>query len=235
MVHNDYLMKNTFSAVLLGIAILSSGFALYTFADQPSTSAVPLSSGALKGHITSTVVGPDGTVKQYAQTDNFILPTGEDCVLKYLFIGTGNTQATNTELCQQDVGQFNKIILLNGSSCASASTDTTFTDTSCTLITANGLAVSTVTVNDAATTPASGDTEPVVTLAASYSSITGLGASGNTVKASALTNSTSTTAGQNTLFAKAQTNGSTGVTVNNGDTLNITWTVTTGGTTTIDN
>ena len=215
----------------MGVAILSSGFGLYSFTNQSSgTEGVTLASGALQGHITSTVVGPDGVVKQYAQTDNFILPPGEDCVMKKLFIGTGNTAATNTELCQDNVGTFNNIALLNGSSCASASTDTALTTGSCTLVNGNGLTIFTDVLGDADTVAASGDDEPTVTITNSYSSITGLGPSGNTIKASALTNSTSGTPGDHKVFAKAQTNGSTGVTVNNGDTLNITWTVSTGGT-----
>ena len=230
---HEIVMKNTYAAVLVGIAIFSTGFALTSMTDAQNQPELRTTSSGFTGHLTYSVLGADGLVKEYHQTDNFILSTGENCALKALFFGSGSTGSAT--MCNENFGTFNYIALLNDTDgdggCTSASNQLNHTAGSCTLINSAGLAPvqdSSVTVN----TVGSGDTEAQIEIDASFSSITTLGSGGNTILASALVNDTAVPF---TTFAKAQTNGATtGVTVNNGDTLNITWTINAGGTSSLD-
>ena len=220
-------MQNKLTSLLLGtVIVLSIGIiGVYSYFDGEVTSALnsQYASGFMTGHLAMTVTGPDGNVKQYVQTDNFILPTGEDCTMKKLFVGNGETTALNSELCPQVVGTFNNIVLLTGGSCAPASTHTLLTEGACTLKTGDGLDPVAVTINDAATIAASGDTEPHVDIDNNFSPTATI-----TITAAAVTNSTSSTATLHEVFAKADVNPD--VTVNNGDTLTVQWDIEIGGT-----
>lgn len=223
-------MQNKLTSLLLGtVIVLSVGiFGVYSYFDGEVISALnsQTASAFMTGHLSMTVIGPDGNVKQYVQTDNFILPTGEDCTIKKLFIGNGQTGSLVSDVCPNNVGTFNKIVLLTGA-CTPLSTHTTLTEGGCTLQTANALGPVAVTINDGNTIPASGDTEPHIDIDNDF-----LPTATVTITAAAVTNSTSTTAGDHEVFAKADV--SPDVTVNNGDTLTVRWDIEIGGTTTFD-
>jgi len=224
-------MQNKLTSLLLGtVIVLSVGIlGLYSYFDGEVTSTLnSQTAGAfMTGHLSMTVIGPDGNVKQYVQTDNFILPTGEDCTIKKLFVGSGNTASSVSDVCPNNVGTFNKIALLTGA-CTPLSTHTTLTEGGCTLeATTVGLNPVAVTINDLATIPASGDTEPHIDIDNDF-----LPTATVTITAAAVTNSTSLTAGDHEVFAKADV--SPDVTVNSGDTLTVRWDIEIGGTTTFD-
>lgn len=221
-------MQNKLTSLLLGtVLVLSVGiFGVYSYFDSQVTETFESqTAGAFMiGHLSMIVTGPDGNVKQYMQTDNFILPTGEDCVLKKLFVGNGQTGASVADICPNNVGTFDKIVLLTGGSCAPASTDTDLTTGACTLEAGGqGLDPVAATVDATTTTAASGDTEPFIDLDNNFSPTATV-----TITAAAVTNSTSATATDHEVFAKADVNPD--VTVNNGDTLTVQWDITIGGT-----
>jgi len=190
-------MQNKLTSLLLGtVIVLSVGiFGVYSYFDGEVASTLnSQTAGAfMTGHLSMIVTGPDGNVKQYVQTDNFILPTGEDCTIKKLFAGSGNTATIISDICPNNVGTFNKIVLLTGA-CTPLSTHTLLTEGGCTLE-AGGLGLDPVAV---------------------------------TITAAAVTNSTSATATDHEVFAKADV--SPDVTVNNGDILTVKWDIEIGGT-----
>lgn len=225
-------MQNKLTSLLLGtVIVLSVGiFGVYSYFDGEVSTTLnsQTASSFMIGHLSMTVTGPDGNVKQYVQTDNFILPTGEDCVIKKLFIGNGQTGSLVSDVCPNNVGTFNKIVLLTGGSCAPASTHTTLTEGACTLEGGgNGLDPVAVTINDGNTFPAAGDTEPHIDIDNNFSPSATV-----TITAAAVTNSTSTTASLHEVFAKADV--SPDVTVNAGDTLTVQWDIEIGGTATFN-
>lgn len=220
-------MKKVLTTALLGSVIaLSAGMlGVYSYFDtQLQSYSVPLTAGMISGHLTLTLTDADGNIKAYQQTDNFIIESGEDCAAKLLFVGSGNTAATNSELCVDAIGTFNNMVLLNSSgTCSPAASDSALTTGTCTLSdsTNTGLGPVTITIGDGATVPSSGVGVAHIDLDNNFSPLTS-----DTIQAAALTNSTSNTASDHKVFAKTSF---TNVAVNSGDTLTINWDIEIGG------
>ena len=222
------VMKNIYTASFLGAVLaLSVGvIGFNTFDSATAEVQSTMQTGAIQGHVTMFVTLPDGTISEYVQTDNHILDQGDDCTVKRLFIGTGSTSGTNTELCVQEVGTFNKIVLLTGGSCTPAETHTTLAEGSCTFTGSGttGMGPVSVTIGDSASVPAGSGGQTAIDIDNTFTNTSG---GTVTVTAAALTNSTSDTATNHHVFAK--TDISPDVAVTNNSDLTVQWDLTIGG------
>jgi len=79
---------------IVGVAILSSVFTLNFSSNSDGVPSAADSSFAM-GHVTAYLVGEDGNVKAYRQTDNVIVNTGLDIIANQVF---GNGTVTNSTL-----------------------------------------------------------------------------------------------------------------------------------------
>ena len=80
------LMTVIASVALLGGALTISGISEFNtteYSPFSTTQSVPI-----MGHVTLTVYGPDGNVKQYIQNDNLVVNRGENCIGELIFGGT---------------------------------------------------------------------------------------------------------------------------------------------------
>ena len=191
------------------------------------------SSSPIYGHITLVHSDPDGNILAYIQTDNLVAAIGKDCMTELVFGEHGsNCAASNTK--------FTTIALYNGETFPITMnvTDTTTNGnllTTTTLITAAGLTIRNggdtvlVTENAAAvdtgSAPFTGAKTDIKKLFTA-----GAGVSGVTINGAALLNNgTGTTPGElpdAVLAGQVFTAGS--VTLNDSDTLLVTWTITLG-------
>ena len=164
--------------------------------------------GSVSGHITIVHSDPDGNIISYVQTDNLVALDGKDCMAELLFGGTAGAA------CDAGTGSvFNTIALFNGQ---------TFPETM------NATGLLTVDITTAGLTIADGVATPTENAAA----VPGIGAKADiavtftaeatqTVDGAALFN-----AAPNDAVLAGQT--FTSVTLNNLDTLAVTWTITLG-------
>lgn len=167
----------------------------------------------LTGHITLVATDPNGNIKAYRQTDNFIVDNGADCVVKLLFGGSGTrgtASGTGTTCIGNLTTPFNVIAIGTGSS--SAVTDRHL-GTEILTGTDAGLAR---TAGAITYTNSSAGTA-VTTISNQFSAGTT-----QTVAESGLFNSTTVSTGG--MFAHKSF---TGIALVNGDKLTVTWTVNT--------
>lgn len=216
-------MKNTITlAVVAAIVALGAGTLGYNFASsQPNSSPSLVTSAMMNGHIQLVVTDSDGAIKAYRQTDNAITVTGENCVAKLLF--KGPSTGTGTQGCTGAISTpgFSYVAVGTG-----AGTETNTNTDLTTELASSGLtrALGTTSITNS-TTGGTGSTAAVVTVTKAFS-VTGT----QTVTEAGLFNDTvkSSTDG---MFARKVFSG---VTVNNGDTLTVTWTINIGNTTSIN-
>lgn len=217
-------------AVAVGTLGLSGNSATLLMA-----SAVPQSQEqmGMLGHVEYKVLDENGNIVQYMQNDNVVVNDGEDCVATLVF-GDGTCANTNA---------FNYIGIGNGSSTAVDATNSTLADATddttgtCASSGVGGdMARKQVTATHAA---ASGATGAVVTLDTSSSPFTFDASNATTVIDSGVFDNTYATpgvqcAGANTagsswdMFSRQLLNGATGITVSDGDSLSVKWTITVG-------
>ena len=172
-------------------------------------------SSQVYGHVTVVHADPDGNILSYIQTDNLVANDGKDCMAALIFGGTAGgadcTAATDTP--------FNTIALFNGQSFPTTMNATTLLTVD---IAAVGLAIS----DGDLITPAQG-------VAASGTGYVD-GAGGTTTIANTFTATTTQTVDGAALFngtpfdAVLAGQTFTSVTLNNLDTLAVTWTITLG-------
>ena len=190
------------------------------------------------GHVEYAVSDSEGFITAYKQADNIVVETGKDCVAKLIFensttdvdatcgsanefqhIGVGNftvtgvVNATMTHLDADDAGAAN---------CASSTVNAE-------------MARKTVSVN---ITPATGGTGSVVVLDTSVgnSAFSFDSSNATTVYQSGVFDVAEGTASEvcsgtpptSNLFSIQDLNGDTGISVNNGDSLSVKWTITVG-------
>ena len=213
-------MKSTTQTLFVAaIVAVGAGFIGMNFAqsgDSPAAAnfVVPAS---MAGHVELEVIGSDGYIKDYVRTDNAIVNNGEDCIAKMLFKGPTST-GTNT--CTGSITAAFNVIALGSGNTAVTQADKGIE----TLISGNGLdkVIGTVTMTNGSATA---DAGTQVSITNTYSP------SGSaTINEVALLNSTS---GANDGMLARQVLG-TGVSVQNGDTLTVTWTINIGNVTGIN-
>lgn len=216
-------MKSTITIVVIAAVIATgAGFLGYSFAsNQPSPNQSLITSAMMNGHIQLIVTDSDGQIKAYRQTDNAITTKAENCVAKVLFkgpssgTGAGCTGALTNPFTYIAVGT------------SSASETNTNTDLG-TELAASGLSralATTVTITNS-TTGGTGSSSASVAISKAFS-VTG----SQTVTEAGLFNDTLANANTDAMFARKVF---TGVSVANGDTLTVSWTINIGNTTSIN-
>ena len=171
-------------------------------------------SGSVYGHLTIIHSDPDGNILSYVQTDNLVANAGKDCMAEQIFGGTAGTA------CEGTLSNFNTIALFNGQSFPATMNATGASNLLGVDITTAGLTITDGVATPTENTAASGtgyvdgagsQTDIAVTFTAEAT---------ETVDGAALFNDL-----ENAVFA-GQT--FTPVTLNNLDTLAVTWTITLG-------
>jgi|SRR3989338_538748 len=215
-------MKNTITIVVVAaIVAVGAGFLGFSFASNQSVPNQPLlASAMMNGHIQLVVTDSDNQIKAYRQTDNAITTTGENCVAKMLFKGPATT---GTSVCTGSITQpFNYIALGTGTGSDTPVIFDLVTENTA----ANGLAraLGSATIANATASGTGAGGASVATITKSFSPTATV-----VVTEAGLFNDTKT--GTDGMFARKTF---AGVTVNNGDTLTVTWTINIGNTTSIN-
>jgi len=237
------LMKRTTSIVLFAsifaIAVGTLGLSGNS-ATLLMASAVPQSQEqvGMLGHVEYKVLDSSGNIVQYMQNDNVVVNDGEDCSADSIF-GAGT--------CAGVIGTnyFDYISIGNGSSANVGATNSTLADIA---DPGTGDCASTGSGGDMARrqvvpthTPASGGTGAIVELDTSGAPFTFTADNATSVIDSGVFNNDylTTVAGHICtvdgvsgsdwdMFSRQLLNGATGITVNDGDSLSVKWTITVG-------
>ena len=204
--------KLALSAVMIvAVGLIGTNFVTGSEMTEQETFGANLDSSSVYGHITIIHSDPDGNILSYVQTDNLIANDGKDCMAEMIFgnTDTGCDATSNTS--------FNTIGLFNGESFP-----VTMNATSLTPVSASGLTLTdggtgvTVSQNIAAsgadyTDGAGSQTDIAKTFTALAT---------QTVNGAALYNDSEDAVLAGQTFSS--------VTLNNLDTLAVTWTITLG-------
>lgn len=216
-------------AIFGAVIAISSGFlgvyALPYFTSSDSNTNNLSTNGFMLGHVVLTVKDQDGNIKAYRQGDNIIVNRGEDCAVGRLFgiAGVSTVSPTGTTSCGGNPGFFQAIAIGNqtaGTGQALA-TDTALLNehnqTGTGLVRANA-------DNVVLTTASGSSASAKLTKQFTYS-----GSTARTVTESGIFNQTAI-GGNSALFAHQTFSP---VTLNNGESLTVEWTINIGGTTTL--
>jgi hypothetical protein len=188
----------------------------------------PSAATLMTGHVETVVTDAVGNVKEYRQSDNIIVNDGENCVIKMLFGADGGASiGSGTNTCTGAITSGFRIIAIGNSTVPAGNSNSTllaeYTAANGNAALARQLAT-TITLTNS--TVATGVSQATALLEATF---TNGGSNGQLVSESGLFNSTDlNTDGR---FARQQF---TGVSLNNGDSLTVRWTVNIGGTSVID-
>ena len=202
--------KLALSAVMIvAIGLTGANFVTGSGLTDQETLGAYSDSSNVYGHVTIVHSDPDGNILSYAQTDNLVSSTGKDCMAEQVFGGTAGAACEGTD------SPFNTIALFNGQSFPTTMNATGLLAVD---VTASGL---TIVADTASENTAAGDN--------GYSDGTGsqtdiahtftAGAT-QTVDGAALFNDNEDAVFAGQIFSS--------VTLNNLDTLAVTWTITLG-------
>ena len=219
-------MKNTMTIVAVAAIIaVGAGFLGFSFASNQSSPNQPLVTSALmNGHLEIIATDPNGQIKAYRQTDNAITIAGENCVAKALFKGTGTGAGSQgTAGCTGAVTS-PWVYLAVGTGTGTETNTSTALGTELATSGLTRALATTVTITNS-TTGGAGSSAASVSVAKTFT-VSGT----QTVTEAGLFNETSSS-NTDSMFARKVF---TGVTVNNGDSLTVTWTVNIGNTTTFN-
>ena len=174
-----------------------------------------LDSGAVFGHVTVVHSGPDGNILSYAQTDNLVANLGKDCMAELVF---GN-QETSCESAGTSV--FNTIVLFDGQSFPIEMNVTDANNLLTVDISATGLGIFASTVTSNANATGTGYVDGTGSLTDIENTFTaGTNVAAQNVDGAALFNDDEDAVLAGQVF--------TAVSLNEDDTLKITWTITLG-------
>jgi hypothetical protein len=226
-------MKLNTTTLVLGVALavvagLFSSTIFGLVGTKTDAQTNPSAVAMITGHVETIVTDAIGNVKEYRQSDNLIVNQGENCVLKMLFgAAGGDSVGTGTNTCTGEINAGFRVIAIGNSTIAAGNSNSTLLAE---YTAANGNAAlarttaTTITLTNS--TAATGVSQATALLEATF---TNGGSNGQTVNESGLFNSTDLST--DGMFARQQF---TGVSLNNGDSLTVRWTVNIGGTSTID-
>jgi hypothetical protein len=220
-------MKMNTTTLMLGVALavvagLFSSTIFGLAGTKTDTQTNPSAAAMMTGHVETIITDAAGNVREYRQSDNLIVNNGENCVILMLFgANGGDSTGDGTNTCGQINAGFRVIAIGNGTT-AAANGDLDLEAES----TDAGMARKTATtITLTNSTAASGISQATAVLEATFTNPNGP----NPISESGLFNSTNTAA--DGLFARQVF---TAVSLNNGDSLTVRWTVNIGGTSTID-
>lgn len=221
-------MNTDKKTLFLGVAlVVVAGLFTANVSGLMSVKATPvantLGTGAyMTGHVTTILTDADGNVKQYRQSDNVITNNGENCVAKLLFQDNGATNGlgtgTGTNVCIGSLDDPWDIIAVGTGTGKANGTDIALGNE----LTGSGFAAGKATTKTwSNSTGFAGNSQVSVVLARTFTN----SGSSTQIAESGLLNST--TSNTNSLFARQNF---TAITVGNGDSLTVQWTVNIGGT-----
>ncbi len=239
-------MKRTTTIVLFAsiFAITATGVLGFSANSATTLMVTPLENQAvgILGHVQYKVIDDSGNIVKYMQGDNEVVNDGEDCVANYLFgvatceaatsftwIGIGNGTDTN------GVGATNSTLADgNDSGAASLTSDCAHVGGTGELARRN--------VSPSLTSAASGTTGAIIVLETTNPfTFTGDNATDQTVMDSGVfnaqragvtnqleCNANESGSGNWDMFSRQRLNGATGISVSEGDSLSVKWTITVG-------
>ena len=196
-------------AITVVAALSTVGFASGVFTPSQSSTNSYNEGAAMLGHVTMVVYDPEGNIKKYYQGDNQITNQGENCIAEKMF----GVVTTGTTACQGTGGTSDEVFdtIAIGTN-ASPTPD----EASLALDTPAKTKAITPTITSATGTSSS---SAVATLLATFT------ASTTTTYTESGVFDTTATANDNMLAHQSFT---TGATLNNADTIAVTWTITIG-------
>lgn len=219
-------MNTSKTSLLLGVAlVLVAGMFFATISGLISIKPVPaansLANGAyMTGHVTTMLADSEGTIKEYRQSDNVITNTGENCVVRLLFHDDGVTGQGNGAATGSCTGALNSpwtVVAIGTSTLKANGTNYILGSES----SGSGLSRKAGLVTFTNSSGSAGDTSSRAVVEATF---TNTGASVQ-IAESGLFNTT--TVNTNSMLARQNF---TAITVGNGDSLTVRWTVNIGGT-----
>lgn len=217
-------MKSDKRTLFLGVAlVVVAGLFTANVSGLMSVKAVPVAktmgaTGAyMTGHVTTILTDSVGNVKEYRQSDNVIVNNGENCVSKSLF-QAGAGSGTGTSVCIGALTTPFDVIAVGTSTTKANGTDTTLGNELTGSGFASGVATTKTWTNSSGT---AGNSAATIVLAKTFTN------SGTSVQIAESGLFNDTVASTNGLFARQNF---TAITVGNGDSLTVQWTVNIGGT-----
>ena len=205
--------KLALSAVMIvAVGLIGTNFVTGSEMTELETFGTNLDSSSVYGHVTLVHSDPDGNILSYVQTDNLVANQGKDCMAELIFGGTAGTACPGTA-----GSKYTTIALVNGQTFPATANATGLLTVD---ITASGLAIGDGVATPSENTAASG--AGYVDGAGSQSDIANTFTAGatQTVDGAALFNAATDAVLAGQTFSS--------VTLNNLDTLAVTWTITLG-------
>lgn len=225
-------------ASIFAVAVGTLGFSSSSATTMMAAPLPPQDQFSMIGHVEYTVLDSDGNIKQYLQYDNIVVNDGKDCAADAIF-GEGT--------CVGTIGTdyFNYIGIGNGSSTAASTTDSTLSDGT---VDTTGTCATTNVGGDMARkqvtpvhTPSSSSTGTIIVLDTSASPFTFDASNATTITDAGIFNKDYGTpsadnkcGGSNVsgndwdMFARQLLGSGSGITVNDGDSLAVKWSITLG-------
>lgn len=217
-------MKSDKRTLFLGVAlVIVAGMFTANVSGLMSINAAPIAktmgaTGAyMSGHVTTVLTDSEGNVKEYRQTDNIIVNNGENCVSKSLF-QAGAGSGTGTTVCTGALTNPFDVIAVGTGTTKANGTDTTLVTELTGSGFASGVATTKTWTNSSGT---AGNTAASIILAKTFTN------TGSSVQVAESGLFNDTAAATNGLFARQNF---TAITVGNGDSLTVQWTINIGGT-----
>jgi hypothetical protein len=232
-------MKLSTTALIFGVALavvagLFSSTIFGLVGTKTDTQTSTAATGLFTGHVTTIHHDAAGNVIGYRQSDNLIVNGGENCALKLLFATTGGDASGNTVCTSTNDAGFRWIAIGNtsntqtGTPGAPLGTDTGLYNphNSTSYGLENGLArmFGNVAASGGWSNSTGTDTEASVVMSATF---TNTADAARNVNESGLFNATDGSPNTDAMFARQvfQT-----ISLNNGDSLTVQWTINVGGT-----
>lgn len=217
-------MKSDKRTLFLGVAlVIVAGMFTANVSGLMSINAAPIAktmgaTGAyMSGHVTTVLTDSAGNVKEYRQTDNIIVNNGENCVSKSLF-QAGAGSGTGTNVCTGALTNPFDVIEVGTGATKANGTDVALVTELTSSGFASGVATTKTWTNSSGT---AGNTAASIVLAKTFTN------SGTSVQVAESGLFNDTIAATNGLFARQNF---TAITVGNGDSLTVQWTINIGGT-----
>ncbi len=219
-------MKVNTTTLILGVslAVVAGlfGSTIFGVTDSNNNALTSASaSGLITGHVTTTLTDTAGNIKEYRQSDNLIVNQGENCVTKMLFGALGGDTLGTSVCTGQNTDGFRYIQIGNSSQTVQSSDYKLGNPYNAT----SGVSSLVPKVATVTLTNSTGSGSGTTAIALLTTTFTSTQTAAQTVSESGLFNSTIDNT--NGMFARQTF---TGISMNNGDSLTVQWTINVGGT-----
>ena len=217
-------MKSDKRTLFLGVALVIVA-GLFTanvagvmgFKTAPMAKTMGATGAYMTGHVTTILTDSQGNVKQYRQSDNVVTNNGENCVLRMLFQAGANRGAgSGTSACTGTLNNAWDVIAVGTGTGKANGTDYLLGSE----LTASGFQRGVATTKTWTNSSGNGATSSAqIVLAKTFTN------SGTSTQVSESGLFNTTTANTNSIFARQNF---TAITVANGDSLTVQWTINVG-------